>query len=349
MLDPGSGPIGDEPRLIQLVVRRIDEQRVADPGFRPQLFSQAPGVMADDGIRRLQNIAGGAIVLFQTEHPDRRKILFEFQDVFDLRATPPIDGLIVVPHRHELPGHASQQLEPCVLHAVGVLELIHQQITKAVAVVGQDVGVFQPQFVTAQQQLRKVHCAGLLTCRFVPDIDVAERPVDRPDRVDVAAPPAFVLCGIDERRRLPRREPLFVDAERADDPAHQPHLIVAVENLKALRQPRCLPMDAQQSMGNAVKRPHPQGAQRQAEQRFDAPPHLPRGLVGERHRHDVVGRRARLQQVRDAMHQHARLAAARASQHETVAWGRAYGGALGVIQRGKKAFRIHAQRLREHR
>lgn len=78
-------------------------------------------------------------------------------------------------------------------------------------------------------------------------------------------------------------------------------------------------------------------------ERFRAAAHLARGLVRERDGEDGPRRRALdLGQPRDAVHEHARLAAARAREHEEMArWG-GNGFALGRVQRVEQMRNIHA-------
>ena len=85
------------------------------------------------------------------------------------RVAPAVDGLVLVAHRPYgavaavggAPRHTGQHPQPSVLNAVGVLELVHQQMPKAALVVFQQVRPFQQELVAAQQQLGEVHQAAL--------------------------------------------------------------------------------------------------------------------------------------------------------------------------------------------
>ena len=113
----------------------------------------------------------------------------------------------------------------------------------------------------------------------------------------------------------------------------QPRLVLGVEDLEALRQPGLAPMQAQQPVREAVEGADPQRAAGIPEQGLDAPAHFRGGLVGEGDGEDAVRRGAlHLDQPGDAVHQHARLAAARAREHQRRAERRGHGLPLRVVQ-----------------
>ena len=68
-----------------------------------------------------------------------------------------VDRLVVVADA-EIPGAAGcEELEPAVLQAVGVLELVDQDVLEALAVVAAQDLVAPEQLIAAQQQLGEVH------------------------------------------------------------------------------------------------------------------------------------------------------------------------------------------------
>ena len=335
-LDPVRCAIGDEARLIQFVVGGIHQHRLAVAFRRPQLLAEPACVVADHRVRGLQNVAAGAVVLFETTHRNGREVALETQNVLDACAAPTVDALVVVAHGHQLAAVTGQQLQPRVLHSVGVLELIDQDLLKARPVVRQHIGPFEPQFVTAQQQFCEVDNTGLCTGGFVGHVDIAEHLFDLTRRVQMPGPLAFVLGAVDVPGRLLGRVTLLIQVHRLHDAFDQPLLIIAIENLKALRQPRFFVVNAQQPMGDAVKRAHPQHVHGHMQQLLDAATHLPRGLVGKGHRQNGVGRNAGFQQVGDAVHEHARLAATGASEHQRMPGFGADCLLLLRIQRGEK-------------
>jgi len=90
----------------------------------------------------------------------------------------------------------------------------------------------------------------------------------------------------------------------------------------------------------------PQRCARDAEQALDAAAHLPGRLVGEGHGEDPVRRDTLgLDEPRDAVRQHARLAAARSGQHQHRTERGRHGGALRVVQGIEDGGQIHGGRI----
>lgn len=52
-------------------------------------------------------------------------------NVLDFRAAPAVDRLVVVADHHQAVATLAKQAQPGVLHGVGVLELVHQNMPEA--------------------------------------------------------------------------------------------------------------------------------------------------------------------------------------------------------------------------
>ncbi len=151
--------------------------------------------------------------------------------------------------------------------------------------------------------------------------------------VGTSLAPAVVLLRVDEPHGLARRPLLLVQIQLAHDALDQPQLVVGVQNLEVLRQLGVAPVHPQQAVGDAVERADPHGAGGAAEQGFDPAAHFRGGLVREGDRQHAAWRESqRLDQPRDAMHQHPRLAAAGPGNHQQIAHRRRDGVALPVVQ-----------------
>ena len=113
----------------------------------------------------------------------------------------------------------------------------------------------------------------------------------------------------------------------------QPQLVVRVDDLEILRQPRLAPVAAQHAMRKAVKRANPEVLHRQFEQGLDATAHLGGRLVGKRHGQQALWRDALdIDEPGGAVDEHARLAAAGASNDERGFCGCGDGLTLRVVQ-----------------
>ena len=87
---------GDELGLVPLVVGEVVEQQLSPVLVRPELLALAPAVVGDDGVCRVQNVGGAAVVLLEPDHPAVFILILKAEDVFNRRAAEFIDALVVV-------------------------------------------------------------------------------------------------------------------------------------------------------------------------------------------------------------------------------------------------------------
>ncbi len=275
-----------------------------------------------------------------------REVFGILVDVLDLRAAPAVDRLVVVAHHHQAVAALGQQAQPGVLHGVGVLELVHQDVPEALLVMGQQAGVVAPQVEGAQQQLGEVDHAGARAGRLVGFIDAAHGGQEQVAAgLDMLRAQAFVFLAVDEPLGLARRPALFVEAQLADHPLDQALLVIAVEDLEGLGQARFLPVRPQQAVRQAVEGADPHAGRADAHQLLDAVAHLGSGLVGEGHRQDRVRRRVLdLDQPGDTVHQHSGFTGASTGQDQLTANGGRYGLALGIVEGVQQKGEIIAHR-----
>ena len=154
------------------------------------------------------------------------------------------------------------------------------------------------------------------------------------DELAVAAGVAQLVLGVRDlvldRRR---REALGVDAELVDAALDEPAAVGLVVDRVLARVAEARRLGAQHPRAGAVEGHHPHRPRRVAEQQLDALAHLLRGLVGERDREDLAGPRdAGLDEPRDAVREHPRLARPGAREHEQRPLAVRDGGALGLVQ-----------------
>src|SRR6185437_5538705 len=97
----------------------------------------------------------------------------ELLQVLDARAAPAVDRLVVVANHEGMAVGTRDEPQPAVLDGIGILELIHQYVPEALAVMREELRVVAPELVGAQQQLREIDhagtCAGLLVEAVEPD------------------------------------------------------------------------------------------------------------------------------------------------------------------------------------
>lgn len=321
---PLAGTLDDVARLVHLVVRGVQVDRLAVAAVGPQLLADAIRVVRDHRIGGTEDVGGGAVVLFQADGLRAREVAQEALHVLDLGTAPTVDGLVIVANHEHVAGIAGQHAHEGVLDGIGVLELVHQDFAEARAVVRQQGRVVTQQFVRAQQQFGEVDQAGAVAARLVLDVGLAHGFQPRVVRfgLDVLRAAAFVLLRVDPPRDLLGRVFAVVQFQRLHHALDQPQLIVRVHHLEAFGQLRVLPVQAQQAVGQAVEGTDPHATAAIGQLCVDAVAHLAGRLVGEGHRENAVGRHAiDFMQPGNAVGKYAGLAGTGTGQHQVVAGG----------------------------
>ena len=205
-----------------------------------------------------------------------------------------------------------------VLREVGILEFIHQHVDKSPRVfLAHGREIFQ-QARGVDEQVVEVHGVAGDESLLIFDVNALDHFVAViGDWVIVRA--EQIVLGFRDRA-VNARGPiqLVVQIELFDDALDNAFLVVRVEDDEVAFHGQVFGLAAQQPRADGVERAehHPLRGFL-AEQGLDAVFHFPRGLVGERHRQDLVGTDSLgRDQVGDALGQHARLAGARSREDE---------------------------------
>ncbi len=310
--------------------------RLAQAVLGPERFFEQLRVVADDGIRRLQDARGGTVVLFQLDDAQVGEVDLQRLQVLDRGAAPGINRLVVVADGREhrlLADAGDQQFHQLVLAGVGVLVLVHQQVAQAALPAVADRIVIPEQLHRQADQVVEVDCLVGLQGRHVAAVDAAGLGfvlvlglLDRVVRVDQAVLPQ--RDGV-----LDAADFLLVggEAKIGDDGV----AIVAVHDRELVLQADAGRFLAQDLHAQRVEGRDGQllGLLRLFQQLGDTLLHLERGLVGEGERRD----RARIvaavfDHVGDLLGDHPRLARAGAGQHQAGAVEIEHGFALRPIQ-----------------
>ena len=120
--------IGDKESLILAIRRLIVADQRATLAGRPEVFPLALRVVRYHCACAFQNHLRGAIVLFEPNRPASGEVLFELENVLDVRAAPTIDRLILVADHANISIGTCQQFHQFVLWTVRILVLIDQNI-----------------------------------------------------------------------------------------------------------------------------------------------------------------------------------------------------------------------------
>ena len=303
-------PQADDVDLLSLRIVAPGPQRLAQP---PLVVGDQPGGGGEDG-------RGGAVVALQLDDLGSGEVLLEAKNVLHLGAAPRVYRLIVIANATNVLVPLRQQPQPQVLHQVGVLVLVHEDVAEAAVVVGQDFGLGPQDLRHVQQQVAEIGGVELLQAVLVGAVQRAGQAAGEvaflPDRNPVRRQ-ATVLPALDHAHQGRGGPTLRVEVGGLHHLFQQAQLVVAVQDGEAGRQAHKLRMAAQHAGAQGVEGAEPQALRRAAQQVADALPHLLRGLVGERHRQHLARCRLALQQdMGEARRQHAGLAGAGAGQHQ---------------------------------
>ena len=332
---PGLDAVDDELGFVSLVIGAVDLNGRTVRVLRPQLLAQPATVVGDEGVRRLENMPGGAVVLLQANRLCAGKVLGKADDVLHPRPPPGVDRLVVVAHHEQLGAITGQHPQPGVLQFVGVLEFVDQDVLKPVAVMRLNLRVVATQLMRTQQQFGEVDQIGAPAGVFIDTIDLNQRS-PRPVTVvvEIAGAQPFFLARVDEPSDLLGHPLVFGQIHALDQPLDQALLIVGIQNLKVRPEAGFLGVQSQHAMGDAVEGPHPHGPRRKPHQRLDARTHLLGCLVGKGHRKNRQRRYTlHAHEPGYAVGEHAGLAATRPCQYQSVFQRGRDGLALRVVER----------------
>ena len=117
----------------------VDGNGIAGAVGRPEFFPLASDIMGNHRIGRIQNGLGGTVVLLQADGAAAPVLLFKAEDIFNGSAPEAVDALVVVTYHADVLIFPRQQGSEQVLHVVGILVLIHQNIAEFLLVIPADL------------------------------------------------------------------------------------------------------------------------------------------------------------------------------------------------------------------
>ena len=91
------------------------------------------------------------------------KIEHDLLQVLDLGTTPLINALVIISHHTNIILWALEQLQQLILHAIGILELVHKDISKAVLQLATDLRVIAQQLYHLVDEITKIDRTSTLT------------------------------------------------------------------------------------------------------------------------------------------------------------------------------------------
>ena len=328
-------------RLVHLVARAVELDQLAAPAVGPQPLAAPLGVVRHQVAGGVEDGLGRAVVALELAHRRLREPLLELEHVVEIGAAPAIDALVLVAHRGEVAGGSDQLAHQTELGVVGVLELVDQQMRDPALDASGHLGVGREQSHRHRDQVVEVDRRGAPQQVLVATVDLRQLLLEeaRGARgVGVGIEQAALGVG-DAREHRARRIGAFGQPLVLDRALDQSDLIAVVEDHEAGLGPGALGVAAQEAEAEAMEGADEAVAARRAargavvqgalsgvrtlrgarlrEQRIDAVAHLGRRLVGEGDGDDPRRIDTALgDQPADAVGDDARLARARAGEHE---------------------------------
>ena len=254
LLDPARDPLG----LVVLVVGLVAPDEPPAGVRRPELLLGPCRVPGHDGMGRVEDELGAAIVLLELHDDGVRVVALEVEDVPDVGAAPAVDRLVVVADDRQVAVLRGERLDPQVLRAVRVLVLVDVQVAPAILVAGQDLGRLVEQADGGEEQVVEVERAGGREPVAVQAGQAGDRDPstgDRDELVDLGRVDHLVLGPADaaEDRAGPGRA-LGLHALLVEDPLHQRALVVRVVDDEVAADADRLAVAAQDPRAQGVER-----------------------------------------------------------------------------------------------
>ena len=285
---------------------------------RPEFFCLAAAVVPNDRMRRRQNIAVGAIVLFELDHTRLRKIFFKVEDVADVCAAPLVDTLVIIADHAKILTRLGQQADNLVLDVVGILIFVHEDVTETVLIIREDIRIVTQHMQGVDQKVIKVHGVVPFELLLIGPVDTADHLAAEVVRLGLEVFPradVMLLLLADCCGKVGLRIELRVNILLLHDGFYQRFLIDRIVHDEVVLIADSLTMLTQDTQAHGMKS-HDPHARASADQLLDTFSHLAGRLIGEGYRQNLIGTHALLDQVRDAVRHRRGLPAARARQDQ---------------------------------
>ena len=216
----------------------VDRNGVALTVGRPEPLAFSSQIVGNHRIGCIQNGLGRTVILLQPDGSGTPVLLFKVQDILDGSTTETVNTLVVVTHHTDIFVAACQQAGQQVLHMVGILILVHQDIAEFPLVILPHILVFQKQFDSHIDDVIKIQGVVVLQPGLI--FDVGSGNVQRPEITGPFCRVQHLLRGdhpilflADGSKNILGREGLIIQTHILDDLLHDPLGIGGIVNSKA--------------------------------------------------------------------------------------------------------------------
>ena len=137
----------------------------------PQDFSLTIDVVGNQAAGSVENVLGRTVVLFEFDDFGTGEIRFKAENIFNVRASKTIDGLVFVPDSGNVLVNLGQISDQIVLRTIGILILVNQDMTVPLPVTLPHLRVPGQQPHGQQKEVVKVHGVGALEKALIGAVD----------------------------------------------------------------------------------------------------------------------------------------------------------------------------------
>jgi hypothetical protein len=116
----------------------------------------AGSVVADDGVGRVEDGPGGAVVRLEADDLGALEVAVEAEDLADVGPAPAVDRLVVVPHHADVAVLPADLPDDLVLRVVRVLVLVDEDVPVPLPVVPAHLLVLAQEAHRLEQQVVEV-------------------------------------------------------------------------------------------------------------------------------------------------------------------------------------------------
>ena len=309
---------GDVLAFVDLVVGVKPDDPVTLSLVGPQRLRLAAEVVGDDGVCRIEDGLGRAVVLLEQHHRGVGERILELDDVADVGPSEPVDRLVRITDDGHVAVGVGQPDDQLVLDAVCVLVLVDQEVFEPLLVGRKRLRRFPEEPHGVEQQIVEVHRRGGLQPTLVLGVDVRRFLLDDdlgPLAVLSGVEP-FVLGRADHVLDRARLEPFGVETEIPYHVPDKPDRVRLVIDREVRREVDHAGVPAQDSDAGRVERRHPHLLGHGPNEDRDPLLHLVGRLVGEGDGQDFERRHALVDQPGDPPGQDPGLAGAGAGHNQ---------------------------------
>ena len=324
-----------------IVIRFEELDQVATFAFGEEALLLALNIVGDHRRCTREDGLGGTVIALELDHLGFGVVLLEIKDVPDVGAAPCVDGLVGISYHTEIPMPRCQKIHQIELHAIGVLELVDENVLPTLLVELENTRTLLEEFHRLQEKIAEIKGVGVDEHTLVDAIETGRKFIvdvvgigrglggKNPGVLPLVDPPANPFGVVRLRIQSLALQRLLDD----------PDAIGIVIDHEPATAPQVTNIPAKDSYTDGMKGANGEISTIRAEQFLDALLHFARRLVGKGDGQQAGGRDpADPDQIGDPACEYTRLPAPGAREDQQGALGGFHGAELFGVEAGRNRF-----------